>query len=420
MIFMLERKHGMSEHALRRLSVMGDLVDPSSLVATEMGDSTSWLSITLGVLGVVLGCSALVCGFLLYKQGRGKNQVYPADEKEKPCEAKNFQPDASAQLAAVRAEPGMKAPEVWRVSGSRFLVVQPPTQLPLVRPTFAGNPSAAPRSPSEADEGDPSMEPVVKAPGVKSPKHGLPMEPPSCWSLDESLSQGWATVPVDAETLKKIRKMFVVTQPHELGKGRDAHRNYHDLEAVYAWRLENPSLWQKYATERDDVRIHMEQLQRQDIKTASWKSKLEEASKDMPGEFFPEVGERYLLHGTHPTRVLDILRHGLGNRFTSSKSMFGAGNHLAEDPENGDQYLLPDVGKPGLEALHSQLFRGGNTHPGDAIFYCFLLRVVCGASLVIEGFWNDGRYRYLSIAEVFVLGPCLFLDMSKCPMGLSL
>eukprot|EP00438_Fugacium_kawagutii_P000851 Skav222062 [mRNA] locus=scaffold707:228595:229479:- [translate_table: standard] len=234
------------------------------------------------------------------------------------------------------------------------------------------------------------------------------MDPPEYWSLDESLSQGWATIPVDAETLTKLQRLFVVTMPSELGKGRDAqkyHRSYKDLEVVCGWRLEHLSQWQKYAAERNDIRLNMEQLVRQNIKAAQWKSKLEDASQDMPGTLFSEIGERYLLHGTHPSRLLDILHQGFSDKLASLKGMFGAGNYFAEDPEKIDQYTQPDQGyeSPGLEELHSRIYRaGGNSHPGEDVFYCFIVRAACGACLVSEGLDSTRLIDHNTGAKVFL------------------
>jgi len=52
----------------------------------------------------------------------------------------------------------------------------------------------------------------------------------------------------------------------------------------------------------------------------------------MPGHLYAEVGERYLLHGTSPNHLLDILQQGFSEKLASLKGMFGAGNYFAEAP----------------------------------------------------------------------------------------
>lgn len=137
----------------------------------------------------------------------------------------------------------------------------------------------------------------------------------------------------------------------------------------------------------------------------SWRSRLEDASSSLPGERFDEVGERYLLHGTGPDHLLDILHQGFTEKLASLKGLFGAGNYLAEDPEKIDQYTRPDPGleTPGLEEIHSRLYRaGGNYHPGEDMFYCFIVRATCGASLQISGLDQDDRLRDETGRDVFL------------------
>ena len=85
-------------------------------------------------------------------------------------------------------------------------------------------------------------------------------------------------MPLDSDTLDRVKQLFVVTMPQELGKGRDAQkygRSYQNLEVTCAWRLEYPSQWLKYAAERNSVNMNMQQLRRQAIPLQTWTSKLE-------------------------------------------------------------------------------------------------------------------------------------------------
>ncbi|CAE7851831.1 unnamed protein product, partial [Symbiodinium sp. KB8] len=217
----------------------------------------------------------------------------------------------------------------------------------------------------------------------------------------------WIAVPVAEETFQKLSALFVVTQPRELGTGRDAasySRAYSNLKLRCAWRIEHQSLWDKYVAERNDVIRHLRQLERSSIETPQWRSKLEEATVGMPDELCAPIGERYLLHGTKPEVLLDILHQGFNDKLASLRGMFGAGAYFAEDPEKIDQYTREDPGHeaPGLERLHSRLYRaGGHQHPGDHIFYCFVVRVTCGACFLSHGF-KDKLRDHDSDFQVFV------------------
>eukprot|EP00439_Symbiodinium_sp_Y106_P024089 s1689_g2.t4 len=277
-------------------------------------------------------------------------------------------------------------------------------------------PKEKPAVPKEAEKKQPSSQPEVQAAPapqavpVKSKEMlGLPTATPEHWSeANEMSSQGWSVIPVDNETLQCIKGLFVVTKPGELGRGRDAHeysRAYKNLEVVCAWRLEHPTHWLKYAAERNAVNSNMAQLRRQKIELTSWKSKLEDASGSMPGSLFSQVGERYLLHGTSPQSVLDSLHQGFSDKLASLSDIFGAGSYFAEDPEKIDQYTQPDGGykTTGLEELHEQLFaEEGNMHPGEDIFYCFVVRATCGAALVTEGLDHDRLKDVNTNKQVFL------------------
>eukprot|EP00913_Durusdinium_trenchii_P000068 g62.t1 len=173
----------------------------------------------------------------------------------------------------------------------------------------------------------------------------------------------WAAIPVAAPTFAALRRLFVVTQPQDLGRGRDAGqypRRYSNLQLWSAWQIEHHNLWEKYMAERNDARsCGMEDLSFKfvvdSIETSVWKSKLEDASAGMPDELCAPIGEKYLLHGTLPEHLLHILDQGFNDKLASSKGMFGAGAYFAEDPEKIDQYTRPDPGyeSPGLEDVGS-------------------------------------------------------------------
>ena len=67
------------------------------------------------------------------------------------------------------------------------------------------------------------------------------------------------------------------------------------------------------------------------------------ACRKMPGHLYSEVGERYLLHGTSPDHLLDILQQGFSEKLASLKGMFGAGNYFAEAPASWPIILVDFV-----------------------------------------------------------------------------
>ncbi|CAK9006688.1 unnamed protein product [Durusdinium trenchii] len=222
-----------------------------------------------------------------------------------------------------------------------------------------------------------------------APQRECSKDKPTYWSGHIG-DEGWAACPVTGETLSALRTMFVVNHPAELGRGRDADsypRKYNDLRVHCAWRIEHEDGWDSFALERSKVQKTMKRLRQQGVPVQRWQSKLEEASKSLPGStYLRETGERFLLHGCSPEVVLGILHSGFDDKVTK-KGMFGAGCYFAEDPEKADQYARPDPHHKasGLEELHARLYNGENTHPEGDVFYCFAVRVVCGACVQTKG-----------------------------------
>ena len=98
----------------------------------------------------------------------------------------------------------------------------------------------------------------------------------------------------------------------------------------------------------------------------SWQSKLEESSRLLPGRAeLGKVGERFLLHGSSPERILDILHEGFNASLASLHGIFGAGCYFAEDSEKIDQYARPDSKEMQLKELHERIWRS-QPHPGTA------------------------------------------------------
>ncbi|CAE7569321.1 unnamed protein product [Symbiodinium sp. CCMP2456] len=235
----------------------------------------------------------------------------------------------------------------------------------------------------------------------------LPISQPQHWS-DEliPLDQGWKLYPVDDATLKAIKAMFTVKSSKELGRGGGAtsyDRAYSTLAVHCAWRIQHDCCWTKYAAERNKVLWHMNQIRRGGIALKPWTSRLEDANLAMPGTLYTEeVGERYLLHGTNPEPLLEVLHRGFTEK-ASLKGPFGAGIYLAEDPEKIDQHTRPDARTSGLEDLHPRLYRAfGNRRPDEDMFYCFIVRACCGACFQTEGLDKEGLRDKTTGRSVFL------------------
>jgi len=146
-------------------------------------------------------------------------------------------------------------------------------------------------------------------------------------------------------------------------------------------------LWMRFEAERRLVHRQIASLTENGL-SQFHNSRIADPAAKLPGLPTPGVRETWFLHGSKPDRVLSILNGGLNDRVASSAGTFGAGIYLAEDIEKADQYAQPDADfeAPGMEELHSRLFRaGGNTHPGEDLFYCFVVRGICGLQLCSTG-----------------------------------
>jgi len=58
----------------------------------------------------------------------------------------------------------------------------------------------------------------------------------------------------------------------------------------------------------------------------------------LDGNLVSEINEYYMLHGTKPDIIGNIIRDGLDFRMASDKPMFGKGAYCAESSTKADQY----------------------------------------------------------------------------------
>jgi len=214
---------------------------------------------------------------------------------------------------------------------------------------------------------------------------------PSYWEQAMALSsdRGYALHEVnagnDGKTYELLQRFLCTTKPHELGVGRDVKwaGKYTKLELQRAWRIEHPRLYERFRTGRSKVGNDVERVERcNTYKAPSTNIELADLAKKMPGSVDAQSHEHYLLHGTKPEVLPDLLNDGLNERF--SGGLFGNGTYLAEDAAKIDQYVFPDPDpelNKDFSALHKLLYPAGGAHPGttsDPVFYCLVCRVALG------------------------------------------
>lgn len=208
--------------------------------------------------------------------------------------------------------------------------------------------------------------------------------------------QGFSLRRLEEGEMEELALFLDCTHPEQLGRGRDAKaywRKYSELRPFAAWQFDVPDRADIYNAQK---RIAFREMSRTGIKRRVH-SRFDDLSL---GNLEPEVNEKWLLHGTQPHLVMPIFAGGLDERLSSLGSMFGAGVYLSEDPEKVDQYVRPDDGSnPELSELHSQLFNEAQnfTHPGEDLFYVFVVRAVLG----VPCYTMDGKVDESTGAPLF-------------------
>jgi hypothetical protein len=164
---------------------------------------------------------------------------------------------------------------------------------------------------------------------------------------------------------------------NDVGRGgRDATKvpTYSKLELAAAWRVENRTLWAKYAAERQQTASTVANLTDPSVQFRAanphLRKQLLEASRPLRKEngCNSKINECYLFHGLgNPVMALNIFQGGMNEHFSgvNAGTMFGDGIYLAEDMGKSDQYCrpLPPVGRfsradPSTETLKKALFPG--------------------------------------------------------------
>lgn len=216
-------------------------------------------------------------------------------------------------------------------------------------------------------------------------------EEPNQRTLEE---QGFGLRRVQESEMEKLAVLLQCWHPGELGKGRDAKtypRAYSELRLFAAWHLDVPDRADIYQAQR---RIVAREMARASIQQQV-STKFDDVSI---GDLEAGVNEKWLLHGTEPQLVMPIILQGLNERLSSLGGMFGAGVYLAEDAEKTDQYTRPDDGcTPDFAELHAQLFHPGFMHPGEDLFYVFVVRAVLG----VPCYTADGKVEKSTKTDLY-------------------
>ncbi|XP_052090788.1 uncharacterized protein LOC127727713 [Mytilus californianus] len=126
------------------------------------------------------------------------------------------------------------------------------------------------------------------------------------------------------------------------GQGLDAQqRGYSQMRVVKVERIENPSLFLKYAQNRQDFLRRLEITNRlfefpRVTKIGPIKTTVN-MNKNVFTDIHSEINEHYLFHGTSEATVRAIANDGLDVRLAGD-GMFGRGIYAAECPTKSDHY----------------------------------------------------------------------------------
>ena len=211
--------------------------------------------------------------------------------------------------------------------------------------------------------------------------------PPDYWDKKaaENAADGFAAIALNKTdpTFAALGR-FLETDKAKLAKsGADRSGTSHDtLKLACAWRLENPSLWDTYMSGVQMVGKDMDRINAAGVKPAGGAPVMTgSVASSLPGQLRANVNEAFLMHGTVPHVVLQIISKGMNERYAGSAAgtMFGQGSYLAEDAGKCDQYTMMDMQLNAGDAsdLHKRLYPPSVPHPGK-VFYILVCRVALG------------------------------------------
>jgi hypothetical protein len=121
-------------------------------------------------------------------------------------------------------------------------------------------------------------------------------------------------------------------------------------------------MWKQYSVSQQKVAEDMRRLGRSSQYRphhSATTNQLQRAAHALPANLRPEVNEAFLLHGTGPATIPNIMSGGANERF--SGGLFGSGTYFAEDASKNDQYVTNDAAFQQFPELHSLIY--GNNMP---------------------------------------------------------
>jgi hypothetical protein len=226
--------------------------------------------------------------------------------------------------------------------------------------------------------------------------------PPATWTSEQKTSshpkEEFECVPLTQGQARTALAMCL--EGHDVGAGgRDAStsRPYDELELVDAWRIENATLWGKFAAERMQTQATFQRLdkhQRARVATPHIRKGLAKATAPLrnAGGCDASINETYLIHGLgDPSCALNIIGAGFNEHFSgvNAGTLFGDGIYLAEDVGKSDQYCRPRekrlVSTPFTKQrqLEKKLWAGRAPPPLDEVRYIFVCRAVLGCFIQV-------------------------------------
>ena len=116
-------------------------------------------------------------------------------------------------------------------------------------------------------------------------------------------------------------------------KEKETSGSYNKLELAAAWRIENPTVWESYRARQSTISRDCRRANESSIPLPGDLGVLTiEATRNLPGfnGLKKSLQERYLLHGTTPDVLVDVIANGFNEHYSTSGA-FGNGLYFAED-----------------------------------------------------------------------------------------
>lgn len=215
----------------------------------------------------------------------------------------------------------------------------------------------------------------------------------------------WACVPI-LEGTAEWDSLDACMDGNDIGAGgRDAAtgKPYRKLVLAAAWRIENRTLWAKFAAERQQAASTMAKLTDRSLQFRTSNPHLRKGLLEATRPLRKDNGcnvklnECYLFHGLgNPAMALNIIQSGMNEHFSgvNAGTMFGDGIYLAEDIGKSDQYCRPFekhliFSDTNTENLKKALFpgkrKGTTALPRDfgQMNFIFVTRTVLGVFLQV-------------------------------------